>query len=399
MLAIEWPQSNQDGQLPGCRHDSNPATFNLESTVSDSHKPKTQINPEQWHILGTGAIGGLWALRLDQAGIKTTIITRASGYNLNVERSDDESVDSSGYRLRVTLGEADSTSRHTASLPSIPADRLTTGKIKKLLIATKAGDCASALAGVKHALANDATVLCLSNGLGYQGNLLRILTDTPGAKLWWGVTSDGATSNRISEKGTEQLQVIHTGRGSTIIGPVEGESRHYALANQPNEIAQIFWGPDSSLQQTLKLDTQFSSQISMAMWKKFYINCAINPLTAVHRCPNGQLIEAPSLHEKFCALCEELHQLSLKIDSGSLSGDLRKNDPLDIWPKGGLLSAATEIARNTAMNHSSMLQDVRRKRQTELQYLNQFAIQLAEKAGMDCPENRELVRALINRGC
>ena len=59
-----------------------------------------------------------------------------------------------------------------------------------------------------------------------------------------------------------------------------------------------------------------------------------------------------------------------------------------------LPAAATEVARRTAANRSSMLQDVQARRRTEIDYINGFLCRRAEAADFPCHFNRVLCRRI-----
>jgi 2-dehydropantoate 2-reductase len=51
-----------------------------------------------------------------------------------------------------------------------------------------------------------------------------------------------------------------------------------------------------------------------------------------------------------------------------------------------------DVCRATAMNISSMLQDVRKKRKTEIEAINGEVVSLAQRHGLAAPMNTQLVR-------
>ena len=55
-----------------------------------------------------------------------------------------------------------------------------------------------------------------------------------------------------------------------------------------------------------------------------------------------------------------------------------------------LPATAAEVARRTAANRSSMLQDVLARRRTEIDFINGFLCRQADAAGIPCPLNRAL---------
>ena len=53
-----------------------------------------------------------------------------------------------------------------------------------------------------------------------------------------------------------------------------------------------------------------------------------------------------------------------------------------------------EVARKTGLNRSSMLQDVSKKRKTEIDKINGAIVKEAEAHGVDVPANRLIVNLI-----
>jgi 2-dehydropantoate 2-reductase len=120
------------------------------------------------------------------------------------------------------------------------------------------------------------------------------------------------------------------------------------------------------------------------IWGKLVINAAINPLTAILRVPNGKLLEIPSAREMLKALAVETAQVA-----EAEKVHLPFPDPV---------AAAEEVARRTAANHSSMLQDVLRGAPTEIDAICGAVVTMAQKHEIDTPANWacwKLVKAMV----
>lgn len=53
------------------------------------------------------------------------------------------------------------------------------------------------------------------------------------------------------------------------------------------------------------------------------------------------------------------------------------------------------VAGATAANVSSMLQDVRKGKRTEVRYITGYIVRRAEEVGVACEENRRVMRAVV----
>ena len=123
------------------------------------------------------------------------------------------------------------------------------------------------------------------------------------------------------------------------------------------------------------------------IWGKLIINAAINPLTALLKIPNGELLERPSARALMGALAQEAANAAYAENI-----NLPFDDPV---------AAVEEVARKTAANHSSMLQDVLRGAPTEIDAMWGGGVKGAEKYRVGAPADWtcwQLVRALTARG-
>ncbi|MBI3739194.1 MAG: 2-dehydropantoate 2-reductase, partial [Chloroflexi bacterium] len=120
------------------------------------------------------------------------------------------------------------------------------------------------------------------------------------------------------------------------------------------------------------------------VWGKLVINAAINPLTALLRVPNGELLNRPTARALMRALAEEAAAVA-----SAEKIKLTFNDAA---------AAAEEVARKTASNHSSMFQDVQRGAPTEIDAICGAVAQAGQKHGIPTPINAacwQLVKAVV----
>ena len=284
----------------------------------------------EWHILGAGAMGSLFALHLRLAGLPVTL--------LHQRRNPED------RQLRVDGA------RHTLSVT--PLQALGQQSVTRLLITTKAGQVSAALTQAAPWLAPDCVLICTANGMGFERE---IRSAGISHNLLRAVTTAGAYRD-------EAGRVVVVSDGQTRVGDPE----------QPCDAPNWF---ESSL---ASLDTwTWDSQIRFAIGEKFSLNCLINPLTAYYRCLNGALLDEEEPRAALRMLCDETEPV------------LRE---LDLWRGESLWEAAARVCRSTAGNRSSMFQDVLAGRTTEIAYLNGELLRRAPQAAL--PFNRRLVEAL-----
>jgi 2-dehydropantoate 2-reductase len=130
-----------------------------------------------------------------------------------------------------------------------------------------------------------------------------------------------------------------------------------------------------------------SADTNSLVWGKLVINAAINPLTALLGVTNGALLALPNARALLSSLAREA--ASVAVAQGVR---LPYPDPV---------VAVEAIARQTATNHSSMLQDLRRGAPTEIDAITGAIVQAGEQLGVPTPVNRclwQLVRARVEAG-
>jgi 2-dehydropantoate 2-reductase len=292
-----------------------------------------------WHILGAGAIGGLWAMRLAAAGIGVTLL------NHNDTRP----------TRTITLQDGAQHSSH--SFPQLSADnyleRCHAGEISRLLVCTKACNSTAALTALLPLLGDDACVVFLQNGMGTE-DALRALR--PHLCLLNAITSDGVFR-------PDKDRLIHAGHGETWLGCSDPAHEKIAKAIATT-LSSTGW------------PVQFSAGILQRRWQKLAINCAINPLTARYHCRNGELLKNPDAVAAIHSICTEV---ALVMRAEGLSADAEK-----------LFELARQTAEKTAANISSMRADVDAGRCTEIDFMNGYLLRRANAHGIAVPVNKAL---------
>jgi len=312
----------------------------------------------RYYVLGAGAMGMLWAARLKQTGAHTAFITRAVKSKVPVTE----------YNVSKRRSETTTFKAYTAS--NLSHEELAWATV---IIATKAHQATQALTEILPSLHNSSNILALCNGVGMQQAMLDLLKQNNlSSNLFWGVSSDGALIDT-------QQSLRHTGVGITRIGCLS--NTHNASHNTP-------------LPESLMLNIEYVNDIKTAIWQKFFINCAINPVTVLFDCNNGELISNKVYADFFCNLCSELQLLydKLRHEFTSQSASVSPDSMQCILPANfSVLDAATQVAQRTSNNVSSMLRDTRSKKNTEINALNAHLVEWAKRRQLPCSLNQQLV--------
>ena len=119
---------------------------------------------------------------------------------------------------------------------------------------------------------------------------------------------------------------------------------------------------------------------------KLAVNCIINPITAIIDCKNGALLSNMYFTRVIRLL---LAEISIVIQS---MPELKNVPNVKMrFDTLRLERIVFSIANKTADNHSSMLQDVKLGRQTEIDYINGYIIRRGEEMGIHCVMNYMLM--------
>ena len=170
--------------------------------------------------------------------------------------------------------------------------------------------------------------------------------------------------------GSSRVALGVTTTGATLLEPGfvrEGGEGVISMERHPT------LGPVEEALRLANFNVNVVDDAQSLIWGKLVVNAAINPLTALLRIPNGALLELPSAREMMGVLAEEVASVA-KAENIQL-------------PFSDPISAAEEVARRTAGNHSSMLQDVLRSAPTEIDAICGAVVQAGKKHEIKTPVN------------
>jgi 2-dehydropantoate 2-reductase len=134
-----------------------------------------------------------------------------------------------------------------------------------------------------------------------------------------------------------------------------------------------------------EFEVKESNDLDSLIWGKLVINAGINPISALLQIPNGALLEQPDAH----ALMEAAALEAAAVAEAS-GVRLPYDDPV---------KRVEEVAEQTALNHSSMFQDVQRGAPTEIEAISGAVVKEGERLGVPTPVNRvllHLIRAMVS---
>jgi len=325
--------------------------------VPDSAEPKNVA------VIGCGALGSLFAGLLANAGQQVWAVCRW--------REHLEAIETHGLRVIEDEKEIRAPVRACAQLP--PATLAPEAGWDLVIVLVKAFDTESAAASLVSRLAPGTPVLTLQNGLG---NAEALEAHLPQRPIMAGATTFGALR---AGPGTVRL----TGRGECEIGAW-------------NRAAEMHLKGAAELLSASGIPCCVSPDVRSVLWKKLAVSAVINPLTAILRVRNGELLERSEplasfkagLGELAAEVVEEVCQVAAKVQ-------VRVPTPAE------LLQEVRRICQTTSANRSSMCRDVEEGRRTEIEAINGAVVRLGRERGVAAPANlvlSSLVRASARPG-
>lgn len=307
------------------------------------------------HIIGAGSLGLLYGGKLADAGCRVTLWCRSE------EQADQ--LRSRGIFIQGVEGKrllVESTDFTVSSWSSFAASN-----------AVAEADyifCMLKQQGIEHMAAellaphgqDHSRLICFQNGTGH---IERLHEQLPNWSIYAAITTEGA-------KRTSAASVLHAGHGTTTIGkiiPDENslqEDAEIELVNQLNRAG---------------FEAFLSKEMKEIIYRKLLMNAVINPLTALWRITNGELLMSPERVD----LMKQLYDEGIAVyEAGNI-------------PYGSnLWEAIIQVCRSTSDNTSSMLKDVLENRTTEVAWINGSIADMGHTFGVSVPTH-ELIEQLI----
>ncbi|MBN1305146.1 MAG: 2-dehydropantoate 2-reductase [Anaerolineales bacterium] len=282
-------------------------------------------------VTGTGALASLFAARLSGGGLQVGMLGSWPA-GVQALRQD-------GVCLVNTDG---SQSVHPVQVFRNPAACC---GVKWALVLVKTWQTARAASQLADCLAEDGLALTLQNGLGNRQILEAALGEERTAL---GVTTTGATllaPGKVRDGGVGKVSI-------------EEHPRLHELKDYLHKAGFAL---------------EIVPDAQSLIWSKLVINAAINPITALLNIPNGRLLTCPLTRMLMRALARETASVAAA-----------QHIPLSF---DNPAAAAEAVAAQTASNHSSMYQDIKRGAPTEIDEICGAIVNAGRKYHIPTPWN------------
>jgi len=282
-------------------------------------------------VLGAGAVGSSYGALLSRKNDVTLIGNKA---HLNA-------INSEGLTLAGDIQEKYFI-KAEPKIEEIPTESL-------ILLTTKAHDSARAIKGIKDMLKEDTIILILQNGLGNKEAVKAIVGNK--AEVIRGVPKIAAEFLKPGE--------VTFWNGETIL---EKTRTGKAIATLFNECG---------------LKARVSDEIDKEIWTKLILNCVVNPLTTILQIKNNKI------------LVDSLKPLRSRIMKECVEVGTREG--IEFQPN---VNESIDKCISRYENYSSMCQDIMKRKETEIDFINGKIVELGRKHRIPTPIN-EAMTSLI----
>ncbi|MCI4371260.1 MAG: 2-dehydropantoate 2-reductase, partial [Thermoplasmata archaeon] len=196
-----------------------------------------------------------------------------------------------------------------------------------VFVTTKAYDTANAMLALE-GLADRSTFVTLQNGLGNTETIAKVAPRVVA----------GTTEHGVMYLGPGEIR--HAGVGETVLGAWT-RMEESILVRVRDVLADV------------GLVARITSDVRTELWSKLVVNAAINPLAAIADVPNGRLVR----DKRLLAVLETVSREATAV----AKAEGARVDPEELRHRTVL------VAKRTAANRGSMLQDLERHRRTEIE--------------------------------
>ena len=279
-------------------------------------------------MLGAGAIGSLYGAKL-AARNEVTLIGRAEHVStINSHGLRIEGLESQIVRVRAAT-----------TLDYLGPEAL-------IVLTTKVPDSAAALRPIAGLVRDDTTILCLQNGIG----------------------SERVARAALCDRGTVLRGITQFGAIFKSPGVIQFMALGYTLVEQHERSARL-----AGILSAAGLDCRISPNIGADVWHKLVVNCVVNPITATLGCEVGGIANP------------QLAPLKRLVIDECIAVAAAEGVAFDTY----FMQEIDDFFR-PSHNIASMLQDLRRGRPTEIDYMNGAVTAIAAQHGIACPVNAAL---------
>lgn len=253
--------------------------------------------------------------------------------------------------------------------------------IHNLIVAVKASATVSALQPIRHRLGPQSTICLFQNGMGQIEDLNeKVFTDKARRPTYmFGIMRHGVYLRSSTEA------ILSGLNGRAAIGVVDEGDTSLRQADPQFLLHTLLRSP------ILRCEELAWKELLQNQLFKLAANCVLNPLTAILDVRNGVIKENPDLQPLILRLLQEISLVFRSLP------EIRNlpDDQKDRFSVPSLEALVMDTIEKTAGNSSSMREDVRKGRATEIEYINGWILRRARDLGIECEANAGLMQLVL----
>ncbi|GLA52377.1 2-dehydropantoate 2-reductase (Ketopantoate reductase) (KPA reductase) (KPR) [Aspergillus niger] len=336
------------------------------------------MTSQRIHLIGLGSIGTLIAHSLRSLPTPppiTILLHRESAY---------QDFLSGGSKLRLQIGEDGPTQETTGYDAELLQGE---SPIHHLIVAVKASATIPALRSIQHRLGRHSVICLFQNGLGQIEELNeRLFTDPLTRPTYmFGIMRHGVYIKAPFEA------VLAGLTGSCALGIVNNDQQASSLSASSTASVQSRFLINRLVEAPIVRCSELPwMELHQAQLLKLATNCVVNPLTALLDVRNGSLLANPELQEMQRQLLQEISLVFRRLPELQGLPDVEEQ-----FSVARLEEQLIGNIEKTASNSSSMREDVRAGRATEIAFINGWIVRRGQQLGLDCPTNRCLTQLIL----
>ncbi|MGH7256097.1 MAG: ketopantoate reductase family protein, partial [Nitrospirales bacterium] len=287
-------------------------------------------------MVGAGAVGGFFGAHLAMHHSKVSFLLRPGTLQAVRER---------GVTIKSATGTFTVHPPAAADPRELPIPDL-------IILAVKAYDLDATVAQLEPVLTPQTVVLTLQNGVDTEDRIL--------ARLQRDCVIGGVAYiySRIAEPGV----IEHFKKGHLVVGELMG--------HQSERLSRVV-----NLFKTAGIPCQVSGDIRRAKWEKMCWNCVFNPLTVLINDRVAKALDHPELLGTIRQIVEEVVAVAAGVKV-----PLAEN----------MADRVIQWAQEIRDIHTSMYDDWKAGRPTEIEMLNGYVVRRARELGIPVPLNEAL---------
>lgn len=291
---------------------------------------------QQIMVVGAGSVGGYFGAQLAKQNSNVSFLLRPRTL---------DAVSRNGLTVKSAKGNFTVHPRAASDPRQLPVPDL-------IILAVKAYDLDEVMAQLEPVLTERTVILTLQNGIDTEDRLL--------ARLHRDCVVGGVAY--IYSKIVEPGVIEHYKRGAVAIGELMGHKSERLL-----QIAEVF--------KQAGISCQLSDDIRRTKWEKMCWNCVFNPVTVLIDDKVAKALDHPEMMGVIRQIVGEVAAVSAALKV-SLAPDVAER--VVKW---------TQEIRDI---HTSMYDDWKAKRPTEIEYLNGYIVRMGRELGIPTPVNEAL---------